>query len=88
MQVVEYMRQGYSPTKAAESAVRRITQHHPDYVGAIVAVNAAGQHGAAAHGWSFEYAVRDPSMEDVTVYKVEPLGARVRAPWPLRRRRL
>lgn len=76
MQVVEYMRWGFTPVKAAESAIKRIVRHYPGYVGALVAVNAAGQHGAAAYGWSFEYAVRDTSMKDVTIYKVEPVGDR------------
>ena len=34
------MRQGMRPRAAAEDAVRRILQHYPDYVGALVTVNA------------------------------------------------
>jgi N4-(beta-N-acetylglucosaminyl)-L-asparaginase len=73
VQVVEFMRQGNPPKKAAELAIRRIIEFYPSYVGALVAVNAAGEHGAAGYGWTFEYAVRDTSMKDVTVYRVEPI---------------
>ncbi|KAL4859390.1 Protein strawberry notch 1 [Chlorella vulgaris] len=56
-QVVESMRQGLSPTQAAEDAVRRIVRHVPDFVGALVAVSKDGRHGGAAHGWQFAYSV-------------------------------
>lgn len=76
MQVVEAIRAGDSPTHAAESAVRRMAQFYPDYVGALVAVNAKGEHGAAAHGWQFRYAVQDGSKKEVRVIEVKPLGGR------------
>lgn len=56
-QVVESMRQGLSPTQAAEDAVRRIVKHVPAFVGALVAVSKDGRHGGAAHGWQFVYSV-------------------------------
>ena len=67
------MRQGLSPKKAAEDAIRRIAEVYPSYVGALVTLSNAGKHGAAAHGWTFEYSVRDTSMTEVTVFKVSPI---------------
>ena len=52
------MRQGMSPKHAAEDAIQRIARHYPTYIGAVVAVDHRGRHGAAAHGWNFEYTVR------------------------------
>lgn len=72
-QVVESMRQGMSPKHAAEDAIQRIVRHYPSYVGALIAVDYRGSHGAAAYGWTFEYTVRSHS-HDTTVYKVEPVG--------------
>jgi len=54
-QAVESMRQGMSPTQAAEYALLRIKKFYPQYEGAIVTLNKNGQVGAAAHGWSFQY---------------------------------
>lgn len=53
--------------------MRRIAEVYPDYVGALVTLSKSGQHGAAAHGWTFEYAVRDASMSEASVYKVAPI---------------
>lgn len=72
-QVVESMRQGMSPKHAAEDAIQRIVRHYPSYVGALIAVDYRGSHGAAAYGWTFEYTVRSHS-HNTTVYKVEPVG--------------
>ena len=66
------MRQGMRPKQAAESALRRIVKHYPAYIGALVTVNRRGEHAGAAYGWQFEYAVRDGSMQDVTVVKIDP----------------
>ena len=73
MQVVESMRQGMSPKRAAEDAIQRIARHYPSYIGAVVAVDDRGKHGAAAHGWTFEYTVRSRT-QNTTVYKVDPIG--------------
>lgn len=42
---VEYMRQGKSPTEAAQLAMARITKYYPDFSGGLVAVNKAGEYG-------------------------------------------
>ena len=39
-----------------------------------MAVDAEGRHAGAAHGWKFQYAVRDSTLENVTVFDVEPLS--------------
>ncbi len=67
------MRQGMSPKSAAQDAIQRIIRHYPAYVGAVIAMDYRGTHGAAAHGWTFEYTVRS-SKRNATVYKVEPIG--------------
>ncbi len=69
------MRQGLSPKKAAEDAIRRIAEVYPSYVGAVVTLSRSGEHGAAAHGWTFEYSVRDSFMSAVSVLKVDPIDS-------------
>ncbi|XP_028397927.1 N(4)-(Beta-N-acetylglucosaminyl)-L-asparaginase-like [Dendronephthya gigantea] len=62
-QAVENMRNGMSPTKAAEDAVIRIAKYYPSYSGAIVAANIHGEYGAAAHKWTtFQYSVCSPTL--------------------------
>ncbi len=73
LQVVESMRRGMPPTEACETAVRRILHHYPSYVGAVVALDKHGHHGAAAHGWKFSYSIRSTQMRDVEVIDVIPL---------------
>lgn len=57
------MRRGHPPQQAAQDAVRRILKFYPDYIGAVIAVDASGRHAAAAAGWNFTYAFRDASMQ-------------------------
>lgn len=71
-QVVESMRLGMEPKRAAEDAISRIARKYPDFVGAIFAVNKNGVHAGACHGWTFQYSVRSPDMEDVKVFTVVP----------------
>lgn len=47
---VELMRQGKSPAEAADTAIRRIAQHHPKFFGAVIAMNKTGQFSAACNG--------------------------------------
>lgn len=44
-QAVENMRNGMTPTKAAEDAILRVSKYYPDFSGAIVAANVAGEYG-------------------------------------------
>ncbi len=71
--VVERMRQGVHPTAACEEAIGRIYRAYPDFVGALVAVNKRGQHGAAAYGWDFSYSVRMGDMAATQVVPVTPM---------------
>ncbi|XP_020893431.1 N(4)-(Beta-N-acetylglucosaminyl)-L-asparaginase [Exaiptasia diaphana] len=71
---VEYMRQGKSPQEAAQLALGRIVKYYPGFSGGIVAVNRSGEHGGAAHGWTFfKYSVVSPKLGGkVQVISVKP----------------
>ncbi|KAJ1272138.1 hypothetical protein BS78_06G179900 [Paspalum vaginatum] len=71
-QVVESMRRGMEPRDAAMDAISRIALKYPDFVGAVFAVNNGGVHAGACHGWTFQYSVRNSSMQDVEVITVYP----------------
>ena len=71
-QVVESMRLGMEPKLAAQDAIKRIARKFPDFVGAVFAFNKNGLHAGACHGWTFQYSVRSPEMEDVEVFTVFP----------------
>ncbi|OMO98211.1 Peptidase T2, asparaginase 2 [Corchorus olitorius] len=71
-QVVESMRQGMEPKLAAKDAMSRITRKFPDFMGAVVAIDKNGVHAGACHGWTFQYSVRSPDMDDVEVFTVLP----------------
>uniref|UniRef100_A0A5B7BDE4 beta-aspartyl-peptidase n=1 Tax=Davidia involucrata TaxID=16924 RepID=A0A5B7BDE4_DAVIN len=71
-QVVESMRLGMEPKIAAKDAISRIARKYPEFVGAVFAVNKNGVHSGACHGWTFQYSVRSPGMDDVEVYTVLP----------------
>jgi len=61
-QAVELMREGATPTEAAEAALQRITARGYRFDGAIVALRKDGAHGGAKRGWAdedFRYAVHD-----------------------------
>ncbi|KAJ9539761.1 hypothetical protein OSB04_026267 [Centaurea solstitialis] len=72
-QVVESMRLGLEPRVAAKDAILRIARKYPNFVGAIFAVDKNGVHAGACHGWTFQYSVRSPSMDDVEVFTVYPV---------------
>ena len=66
------MRQGMDPRDAAKDAISRIAHKYPDFIGAVFAVNKEGEHAGACHGWTFQYSVRNSSMQDVEVITVYP----------------
>lgn len=74
MQVVESLRQGMSPKLAAEDAIQRIAKHYPQYVGALFAVDKAGNHAGASHGWIFQYAVQTNGVKEPKIITVQPLS--------------
>lgn len=71
-QVVESLRLGMEPRLAAKDAILRIARKFPDFVGAVFAVSKDGIHAGACHGWTFQYSVRSPEMDDVEVFTVRP----------------
>lgn len=61
---VEEMRRGASPTAAAETAVSRIAEHYPHFMGAVVALAKDGRYGAACHGiHQFPFVVHDLTQD-------------------------
>lgn len=53
--IVEQIRQGNSPTKACQYAIRRFHSASPDSQAAVIAINSCGQVGAAASHNGFSY---------------------------------
>lgn len=72
-QVVESMRQGKSPKAAAEDAIRRIIKFYPKYIGALFAVDTAGRHAGACHGWTFKYTIQNASLSEPHIITVDPI---------------
>eukprot|EP00039_Didymoeca_costata_P024082 m.9217 g.9217 ORF g.9217 m.9217 type:complete len:354 (+) comp4025_c0_seq1:94-1155(+) len=73
-QAVENMARGMSPRDAAVDAIGRITRFYPTFGGAIVVVNARGEHSAACSpglGKSWRYSYRSGSMQEHAVAEVE-----------------
>ena len=75
-QVVESMRQGATPKQAAEDAIQRIVKHYPLYVGALFAVDKAGYHAGACHGWTFQYAFQDSTLIAPQIVTVQPIDVK------------
>ncbi|EEC02586.1 asparaginase, putative [Ixodes scapularis] len=71
-QAVEGMRHGMDPTSACRDALHRIVRHHPQFVGALVAVAIDGTYGAACHGIeSFPFSVASPSHGTAVVERIK-----------------
>lgn len=75
--VVEFMRQGHSPTDACRLAVERVISKNPDWkeiqVG-FIALNKAGETGAFCIQSGFDYAVQTNDIDNEMVvpgYKIE-----------------
>lgn len=71
-QTVENMRNGMSPSEAAEHALRRILKYYPQFTGALVAANKTGGFGAACFGWTFQYSVMTSQMDKPEIVTVKP----------------
>ncbi|XP_020628098.1 N(4)-(Beta-N-acetylglucosaminyl)-L-asparaginase-like [Orbicella faveolata] len=70
---VELLRQGYSPTRAARMALKRIAQYYPTFRGGLITVTKDGRHGAACHGWPyFPYTVRNPRTGKNKIVYIKP----------------
>lgn len=72
------MRQGATPKQAAEDAVQRIVKHYPLYVGALFAVDKAGNHAGACHGWTFQYAFQDNTLNAPQIVTVQPVNIKTK----------
>ncbi|XP_011869795.1 PREDICTED: N(4)-(Beta-N-acetylglucosaminyl)-L-asparaginase-like [Vollenhovia emeryi] len=60
---VEEMRYGATPSVAARNAINRIAAYYPDFFGAVIALNAQGEYGAACNGMAaFPYYVANPTL--------------------------
>ena len=77
-QAVENLRQGMTPTQAAEDAVRRMMDKFPEVSSGLVVVDNEGRHGGAASGWggTFTYSFRGGDMADEEVVSVQNLSPR------------
>ncbi|XP_046852184.1 N(4)-(Beta-N-acetylglucosaminyl)-L-asparaginase-like isoform X2 [Xenia sp. Carnegie-2017] len=75
-QAVQNMRNGMSPTKAAEDAIYRIAKYYPNFSGAIVTASIDGKFGAAAHKWTFfKYSVCSPNLNpNCQYFSVQPIS--------------
>lgn len=73
-QAVESMRRGMTPQEAADDAVGRMVRRYPGLSSGIVVVNAQGEYGGAASGWTFTYSVRGGAMNETQVVTVQPLS--------------
>ncbi|XP_050303242.1 N(4)-(Beta-N-acetylglucosaminyl)-L-asparaginase-like [Anthonomus grandis grandis] len=66
---VEQMRQGATPSQAAQTAIDRITRKYPSFFGGIVAVDKNGTVGAACNGMDrFPYTVANRTSNGAVVY--------------------
>ena len=74
---VEAMRQGRSPSEAAQQVIARVARKFPDFVGAVVTLNKDGQWGAACHGIeTFPFVVANPQLGVSTKIQVACQGGR------------
>ena len=73
-QAVENLRQGMTPTEAAEDVVKRMLRKYPEVASGIVVVNNDGEHGGAGSGWTFTYAFRGGDMNATEVVTVPPVS--------------
>uniref|UniRef100_A0A0R3S1F4 N(4)-(beta-N-acetylglucosaminyl)-L-asparaginase n=1 Tax=Elaeophora elaphi TaxID=1147741 RepID=A0A0R3S1F4_9BILA len=70
-QTVHYIREGKTPTEAAEITIHAISRKYPNFMGAIVAVNKKGQVGAACHGMDFfNFCVKNQNFTKVKILSV------------------
>lgn len=75
MKVVESMRRGLVPKEAAEEAVHRILKFYPSYIGALVAIDAQGNHAGASANWDFVYSYQDSHSKEPKIVKVSPVNS-------------
>ncbi|XP_011501284.1 PREDICTED: N(4)-(Beta-N-acetylglucosaminyl)-L-asparaginase-like [Ceratosolen solmsi marchali] len=68
---VELMRQGMTPTTAAETAIKRIVKHYPNFSGAVIALNKNGRFGVACNGFKgFPFYASNLKLGKPTIFYV------------------
>ena len=72
LQAVYFLKLGYSPKHAAEFALASIRAHVKKFQGALIVIDAQGEVGAAAHGWTFSYSYQNSNMNEPKVVTVTP----------------
>ncbi|XP_053599681.1 N(4)-(Beta-N-acetylglucosaminyl)-L-asparaginase isoform X2 [Plodia interpunctella] len=71
---VEEMRRGSTPQEAALTAVKRIVDHYPAFMGAVIAISKNGKYGAACNGIpKFPFVVQDGTQDMYRVNIVDCL---------------
>ncbi|CAF0928928.1 unnamed protein product [Brachionus calyciflorus] len=71
-QVVESMRRGMTPSEATNDAIQRIIKKKPHFMGALIAADKYGNHGASCHGLEyFEYSYRTNQSRDAEIGRVK-----------------
>ncbi|VDN26836.1 unnamed protein product [Gongylonema pulchrum] len=73
-QTVRNMAEGQSPRKAAERTIHAIASKYPNFSGAIIAANKAGEFGAACYGMeTFKFCIQNRFFKEVKVMSVKCL---------------
>lgn len=68
---IEMLRNGATPRTAAQKAIARIRQYHPNFFGGIIVMNKSGEYAAACNGMTeFPYSVGRPNAP-ITVERVK-----------------
>lgn len=74
LRVVLNMKNGMTPTAAAEDGIRTMLRYYPSFQGALWALNMKGEHGGACTGWNFSYSYRNSTMSTTQVFNVQPIS--------------
>lgn len=70
---IENLRNGLPLQEAADRALLRITEFNSGFAGALVALSPSGEFVGSAFGWTAEMAVRNSTMSNATIYKINPI---------------
>ena len=65
------MRNGYTPERAAKTAIERIVLKHPNFSGAVIALSKEGIVGASCHNLDNPFPFTVGTSDDVRIYHVE-----------------
>ena len=69
---VEHMRSGMTPSTAAAYSLERIADYYPRFSGAVVAMRANGEFGAACYGFkNFTYSVANSDLKKTQDFSID-----------------